>query len=418
MNLSDIKNKNIVIWGAGREGLAAATFIHAKLPKQEIIFVDEGHAIHPDYQIIHDSALIYDAIMNADVVIKSPGVCLYQPLLEKEKQRGLLITSLLNIWCAENPKARILAITGTKGKSTTCALLQHVLDALGKRSVLLGNIGVPVTEATQDDAEYFVIEVSSYQAANFTGQCEVGVMSSLFPEHIDWHGSEAHYYRDKANLLLHSTHQIVEKNAHVTLSKLNASFDGNSMDLFDNTQTKTGNEYLDRPYNTGNVNAVLAVIKILGLDKIPALLAMKNFIGLPHRQQEIIKCDGILYVDDSISTTPQSAIAALETYKNREVTLIAGGYDRGVDYAPLVAYIIHNKVHAVVTMGECGKVIHKALKEQGIEKSFQVSSMQEAVDTARQQTIRGGVILLSPAASSFDMFKDYIARAQAFVTAI
>jgi len=387
MKISDLKNKKIVIWGAGREGLAAAAFIRSHLSEQKIIFVDEGDTKNAEYTIIHDLALIAQTIADADIVIKSPGVSLYHPFLIKENARGLVVTSLLNIWCAENPKARIIAVTGTKGKSTTASLLHHVLINMGEKAVLLGNIGVPVTEATEHDAEYFIIEVSSYQAANFTGQCEIGIMTSLFPEHLDWHGGEKNYYKNKANLLLKSKIAIIEEKAACLLKDLKL-FQGLNAIIINQTETQLGNSYLDRAHNRSNVNAVLAVVQALNLDNAKALHAMKNFQGLPHRQQELGETDGILYVDDSISTTPQSAIAALETYKGRAVTLIAGGHNRGIDFQPLIKYIIINKINAVICLGTCGPIIFDALKAQGMKNTHLVTSMQAAVEKAKASTAR------------------------------
>ena len=412
MKIDDLKDRNVVIWGAGREGLAAAAMIHAKNPEQKIVIVDEGITpIKSDHTILYNPEEIAEALGQADVILKSPGVSLYHPLLEKEKERGVMITSLLNLWCHENPEAKIIAITGTKGKSTTCSLLQHVLSSLGKRSVLLGNIGTPVSEATQNDADYFVIEVSSFQSANFTGACEIGVIVSLFPEHLDWHGSEEQYFIDKANLLTYSKHRIVEKTVAERLHNID-------VETFDDSLTETGNHYLDRLYNRGNVNAVLVIIDKLGLDHTAALGAMHNFAGLPHRQQELDELNGILYVDDSISTTPQSTIAAIETYKDRNITLIAGGRDRGIDLTLLIDKIVAEKIRAVVCLGENGTAIHSALQKRGYRNSFKTNTMQDAVAVAYAHTQRGGVILLSPAASSYDMFKNYIDRANAFKNAI
>ncbi|MGE0109509.1 MAG: UDP-N-acetylmuramoyl-L-alanine--D-glutamate ligase [Bdellovibrionales bacterium] len=413
MKLSDLQGKKIVIWGAGREGLAAAKWLREQGYAFKII--DEADQAPSTEKIIHHSEDLNKAVDEADVVIKSPGVSLYHPLLMRNKARGLVVTSLLNLWCGESSNARIIAVTGTKGKSTTASLLHHVLLKLGKRSLLLGNIGVPVTEASQEDADFVVVEVSSYQAANFDGMCEIGVMTSLFPEHLDWHGGEAQYYKDKANLLAHSRCRILEPNA---ARQLDGLVDLAEATILSEEKIKTNNAYLDRAHNQSNVLAVLAVTDRLGLDRREALAAMKDFEGLPHRQQELGSINGILYVDDSISTTPQSAIAALETYKDSDVTLIAGGHDRGVDFMPLVTYIADKKIRGVVCMGENGGRLYEALRCAGFERTERATSMKDAVTKAQKMTLYGGVILLSPAASSYDMFKDYIARAAAFADAV
>ena len=137
----------------------------------------------------------------------SPGVSLYSNNIRFARDNGVQITSLLNLWFAEEPDIATIAVTGTKGKSTTASLIAHILKRLGRRVALAGNIGVPVTEIT--DADYAVIEVSSYQAADFDGVCDFAVLTSLYPEHTDWHLTVERYVRDKINLLSRSRRRIV-----------------------------------------------------------------------------------------------------------------------------------------------------------------------------------------------------------------
>ncbi len=147
-----------------------------------------------------------------------------------------------------------------------------------------------------------------------------------------------------------------------------------------------------------------------------ALEAMRDFKGLPHRQQELGHKNGVLFVDDSIATTPQAAIAAMEVYKNAPVTLIAGGYDRGIDYQPLVEYVATRKINAVITLGPSGQRIIEGLAAQGY-RAQGTETMESALKEAVGRTPQGGVILLSPAAPSFGLFRDYIERGQAFAKA-
>jgi UDP-N-acetylmuramoylalanine--D-glutamate ligase len=171
---------------------------------------------------------------------------------------------------------------------------------------------------------------------------------------------------------------------------------------------KIPNDYLSRPHNLANVAIVLEIVKALGFDRAAAIATMTDFEGLPHRQQELGTIEGILYVDDSIATTPQAAMAAMEVYKGKAITLIAGGYDRGVDYAPLVDYIRKNAIPAVVGLGPSGERILKEIKGEA------AADMADAVKRAKGLTPAGGVILLSPAAPSFGLFKNYIERGEAF----
>ncbi|NTU50064.1 MAG: UDP-N-acetylmuramoyl-L-alanine--D-glutamate ligase [Desulfobulbaceae bacterium] len=436
MLVNDLKNKKIVIWGTGKEGQAVAGLIRSKLPDQQFTFIDEGGgadcviiARNSQERIIRDPSLMAQVLSNADIVIKSPGVSLYHPLLEKEKARGIQVTSLLNLWIAENKDAFVIGITGTKGKSTTSTLLKHTLNGIGKKSVILGNIGVPVTECADKDVDFFVVEISSYMAASFSGNCNIAVLTSLYPEHVDWHKSLSVYYTDKTNLLINSNMKIVEAEAYNTLEENNIHLDGvikfNQRDNlhFSNDLVYSGshligpleNAYLMRRHNRSNVCAVLEVINALGLDVGRALQAMKQYQGLPHRQQELGKKNGVLFVDDSISTTPQSAIAAMDVYAGRPVTLIVGGFDRRIDYYPLINYIIEKQINAVVCMGNSGQRIFDALKEKRTDNICFSTSMKDAVEKAKNLTPSEGVVLLSPAAPSFGMYRDYVDRSESFL---
>ncbi|NBX66378.1 MAG: UDP-N-acetylmuramoyl-L-alanine--D-glutamate ligase [Proteobacteria bacterium] len=393
----------IVIWGTGKEGQAANSFIKERWKPQSITFVDE--VSQADKTVITEAQQLRSAIKNADVVVKSPGVSLYHPLL-----REAHVTTLLNLWWPYKPEGKTICITGTKGKSTTSALLGHVLKGLGYKTVVLGNIGVPVTEAPSG-MDYLVLEMSSYQTANFEGMCDVAAVTSLYPEHLNWHGDLKRYYRDKLNLLNHARLKIVHPQV------IEAGYEAQEDVVVCEDAQAVPNDYLGRPHNLANVGVVLAIITSLGLDAQKALEVMRDFKGLPHRQQELGERQGILFVDDSIATTPQAAIAAMEVYAGRPVTLIAGGYDRGIDYEPIVEYISKKPIHAVVALGPSGQRIADGLALRGGRRAVPATNMDEAMAAALKLTPAGGVILLSPAAPSFGLFKDYIERGHAFAKA-
>jgi UDP-N-acetylmuramoylalanine--D-glutamate ligase len=397
-------------------------------------FVDEAPASAPTlekankYQIIRDPLRIEEELLNADVVIKSPGVSLYHPWIQKLLSRGTPVTSLLNLWFAEGPTSKTICITGTKGKSTTASLVAHMLKKLGKSCVLLGNIGTPITSEAVLNVDFVVIEVSSYQAANFEGQCDIGVLTSLYPEHLDWHRSLEAYYNDKLNLLKHAKVKIISRETLETLTSLNIRMPdalcSNRPDTYHSqngivykNNLKLGailNDYLSRQHNIDNVCTALTVLENLGLDTLSALSTLNDFEPLPHRQCEVGVKGGVLYVDDSISTAPQSTIVAIDVYQKKSITLILGGYDRGIDYSPLISHVMQHNIHALIFLGPSGVRMAKAIKKFRSHNLFMATSMKEAVHYAETIAPKGGVILLSPAAPSYGLFKDFIERGLAF----
>ncbi|MCL2470097.1 MAG: UDP-N-acetylmuramoyl-L-alanine--D-glutamate ligase [Alphaproteobacteria bacterium] len=418
-----MKQTHTVIWGIGREGIEAGRWLHARA-FYDFCFVDEreGGALPEDlkaYSLFTGTKAVSEALSSAQRLIKSPGVSLYHPLLEKERVRGLEVTSLLNLWLAEHPDLMTIGITGTKGKSTTASLLAHCLNALRTKTALLGNIGTPVSQF--DDAaglEACVIEVSSYQAADLSGSLKIGLVVSLYPEHLNWHGSQEVYYSDKLNLLKHSALKLCAKQVFdeaaledVIVYDNEKHFRIKDSCVYDG-KNKLGvleNEYLLRAHNHAHVASVLAVIQALKLDLRETLNSMKNFRSLPHRQQVLGMKEGRLYVDDSIATTPQAAIAAMEVYKDRPITLLCGGQDRGIDYTPLQEYgAAHDNVQLICLGDLAEKLV--AL----IPSAHKAESMDQAVTLAQTITPQGGVILLSPAAPSYDMFENFEKRGEAF----
>lgn len=433
MRAADLNGKKTVIWGAGREGTAVARLIAKTLPGQKPVFVDEGEGPQTveGFEVIREPAGVAAALDHADILVKSPGVSLYHPLIQRFKKRGAILTSLLDLWLAEPHDYKTVCVTGTKGKSTTSALLAHALNGIGKKAVLAGNIGLALSEADWNGAQIGVIEVSSYQAAALTQACDIAVLTSLAPEHLDWHRSIEKYYADKLNLLAHAQIRIADEavlgvlsNYGLAAGKILAfnrdeAIHARDGKLFDGIRLLGAlkNNHLARPHNLSNVCAALTAIKALGLDASAALKAMESYQPLPHRQEELGEKDGVLYVNDSIATTPQAAIAALDYYHTRPITLIAGGYDRGIDYEPLISYILKHRPPAVIFMGPSGQRMLEALKLRRTEGLFTAASMQEAVETARKKTPKGGVVLLSPAAPSYGLFKDFTERGRAFAAA-
>ena len=439
MRVADLGSRRVAIWGLGREGRAAIGFLRKHHPRLPLVLLnDTAEARIPEeygsnITFAFGAEGIANALTEVDVVVKSPGVSLYRDDIRSARKNGVQITSLLNLWFAEEPDLTTIAVTGTKGKSTTASLIAHILARLDRTVALAGNIGVPVTEIS--NADYAVIEVSSYQAADFEGVCDLAVLTSLYPEHADWHLTVERYIQDKVNLLIRSRCRIVNGAANDAvdpviagslgrkyLFNVESGLHSEDTEIFDGRDWigSVCNPYLARAHNRSNLCAALSVAKILHLDLAAALYAARDFCGLPHRQQELGESGNILFVDDSISTIPESTIAALAVYADRDVTVIVGGYDRGIDYGRLVEALTTDAAKAVICIGDTGSRIYAqmraALNRMGSSGSsiYRANSMEDAVLHAMRVTPSGGVILLSPAAPSYGQYRDYIERGRDF----
>jgi len=219
MRAADIGTRRVAVWGLGREGRAAIAFLrqrHPGLPLLVLDDADDGRAterLGDGIEYVLGADRIASALADVDVIVKSPGVSLYRREIQAARVAGAQVTSLLNLWFAERFDLTTVCVTGTKGKSTTASLIAHILAQLGRKVALVGNIGIPITGIDGASADIAVIEVSSYQAADFDGRCDIGVLTSLYPEHIDWHLSVGNYFRDKINLLNHSRRGIIHRAA-------------------------------------------------------------------------------------------------------------------------------------------------------------------------------------------------------------
>ncbi len=409
----NLEHKKIGIWGMGKEGQAAWKAVSDHCPTVKLIEIEEANT--PD-------------ILKCDVLVKSPGVSLYRPEIQEAVQKGITVTSGTNLFFANKKETtRVIAITGTKGKSTTSALLAHTLKYLGQSVELGGNIGVPLLTLVDTDADYIVAEMSSYQCADLTGRPDIGVLINLYPEHLQWHTSHERYYEDKLHMIrlaqqavLNATNDQTSRltsdisavyfNAESAIHISKGWFYNSAFPLFPISDLP-----LPGLHNAEDACAVLTVVDLLGLQPAACADAFKTFHALPHRLQTIGHRNGITYVDDSISTTPETAIAALKALdKGQDITLIAGGLDRGQDYTALVAYIAEHKDRIrLVTLPDTGSQLADMAQTAGIETGI-TSEMPTAVNIAQHMTPQGGTILLSPAAPSYNMYTNFAERGDDF----
>ncbi|GAA3932599.1 UDP-N-acetylmuramoyl-L-alanine--D-glutamate ligase [Luteimonas lutimaris] len=394
-----------------------------------------------DVRALGDAALTIETEATADrlaafdVVIKSPGISPYRPEAVAARESGTVFIGGTALWFAGRPDARAVCVTGTKGKSTTTALLAHLLRAGGHRTALCGNIGMPLLELLDGDAELWAIELSSYQTRDVAAsgiRPEVAVVTNVFPEHLDWHGSEQRYVEDKLALLADAKPRVAVLNANdPRLSALSLPdsdvrwfgradgwhMRGDALHRGDDFILDTRDVPVPGRHNRGNLCAVLTAVDALGFDGAALASHAASFRPLPHRLQTLGTRDGITYVNDSISTTPHASLAALDVFRDRRVALLAGGHDRGLDWSAFAEAMKTHAPVAIVTMGQNGPRIHDLLAPLSRTAGFVLSSaadMAEAIAHARDALAGEGVVLLSPGAPSFGPYRDYTWRGRHF----
>jgi UDP-N-acetylmuramoylalanine--D-glutamate ligase len=442
LDIGQLDGRRVALWGWGREGRAAYRALRRRLPALPLTLfcalaeVEEARSLD-DTLLAIEIDVAADRLSAFDVVIKSPGISPYKPEAMEAARRGTRFIGGTALWFGEHPEARTLCVTGTKGKSTTTALLAHLLRAGGHRIALCGNIGLPLLEMLDidDPPEFWVIELSSYQTRDVAVsgvRPGIAVATNIFPEHLDWHGSEARYVADKLALFTDAKPRIAILNGgDRTLAALNLPesevrlfgvdagwhLRGDVVHLGARAVFDTRDVPLPGRHNRGNLCAVLAAIEALGLDAEALAPHAATFQPLPHRLQTLGVREDITFVNDSISTTPHATLAALDCFRSRRVVLLAGGHDRGIDWSDFAEAMRGHAPAAIVTLGQNGPKIHDLLAPVAAQVGFalaEAADLAEAVARARARLAGEGVVLLSPGAPSFGAYRDYTERGRHF----
>ncbi len=443
--LNKLADKGLAIWGFGQEGRAALAAVNRVFPNKPVTVIvrrREVAAVTCELQengsvtVVADETLL-ETLGADDIVIKSPGISPYRDEIKAARLKGVKFTSGTRLWFEEHGGGGVACITGTKGKSTTAALVSHLLKSAGRSVVLCGNIGVPLMELidTNKHPEFWIVELSSYQTQDFDAAPDVAAVLNLFPEHLDWHHSEDVYYRDKLMVLAHPRLGCAVLNARdPRLEPLGKNIErcryfnvrnglhvsNDAIHEGDVLLVKRDGIQLKGLHNLSNVCAALTIVKALGVNLESCIDGVGTFCGLAHRLTVLGKRAGITYVDDSISTTPHSTLAAIEAMAGEPLTVLVGGYDRGLDWAPFATAVADGSIHAVVTLPDSGSRIADVFRTAREYKSGSTLEIREAVDLADALTIatevtpENGTVLLSPGAPSFGHFTDYKERGEMF----
>lgn len=433
MKLAQLKTETVAIWGFGVEGKATLHYLRQKLPDLQLTILCPSDEAEPldepsNYHFCHQP-ITAELLSRFTVVIKSPGISPYQAAVADCTAN---IISGSSLWFANQRQcsnAKIIAITGTKGKSTTAAMLTHILSELDYKVVLAGNFGTPLLQCL-DDYDYIILETSSYQAQDGSIQADCAVLLNLYQEHLDWHGSERQYHLDKWRLLQNAKHSIIsagdkssqQMQQQFPLSEFSQFNQNNGFYVLNNSLMyqyqallSTHGWQLKGKHNLANAAAVCQVLTVLGLPVGRAINALRDFKPLPHRLQTVANIAGVSYIDDSIASTPKATLAALQTVNLSKTWLLIGGFDRDLDWQDFIDFCQNQHLKGILCSGQNGAKIHQMLTKVTKNSDLQVfKELVDAVAYACQNAQSGDTVLLSPGAASFDAFANYQQRGVQF----
>ncbi len=372
-----------------------------------------------------------------EFIVTSPGIKPDHEIFQRAKQLGKEVISDVELAYRET-RVPIIAITGTNGKSTTTAMISHILEKSGRVAPACGNIGNPVLDQLDRRPDFLVMEVSSYQlhyCKNFAPY--IGVWLNLTPDHLDWHGTLDEYVKDKRKLFTNQRpdqYSVLNMDDPIVAAtpgrseifpfsastELDAAVQGAFMKdgylayrIGGRTRLVCHQSELQilGQHNLENALAAVSVCAVIGVEPSEIELYLKEFTGLEHRLEYVATINGVKYYNDSKATNTDSAIKALQSFPSDKVVLIAGGRDKGTPLGDFV-HSVRNHAAAVILIGEAKERFANALTEGGVENIYPVDSLEEAIDVGGKLNL--GPVLLSPACASFDMFKDFEDRGRVF----
>lgn len=422
MNIHDLNHRNVCILGFGMEGRATLTALQRYAPDARVTVADGNPdlTVEGGYPLITGPKYL-DQLGHFDVIIKSPGIAWHpEPALQAK------LTSATELFMDSLPQGvTVIGVTGTKGKSTTSSLIYQVLKAAGRRVFLAGNIGEPMLglleEATPKTT--FVLELSSYQLETLKVSPHIAVVTSFFPDHLDYHGGLGPYHQAKMNIARYQTAaDIIFYNPSYPECRAIAELSPGRKETFVPTDYPgQTNPVFRGAHNTSNFAAAYKVARFCGVPADAAVAALQSATGLAHRQESLGRHHGLEWIDDSAANTPEAAVAAIKTLGDAVGTIIVGGLDRGYDFTELGQTLGKSPIKHVVLFPETGpkiRAIAEATPGHQPKTYFETSDMTAAVNYAAKHTTTGKAVLLSNGSPSYNLFKNFTERARTFKEAI
>ncbi|PLX14578.1 MAG: UDP-N-acetylmuramoyl-L-alanine--D-glutamate ligase [Marinilabiliales bacterium] len=433
---STLGGKKVLILGFGREGKSSLNFLVNNINDIEIGIADSDPELINDPLIsgFDNSQLFFGddylrSINEYEFVFKSPGVKLSSGMLDS----GIEISSQTSLFLDFYHKQTI-GVSGTKGKSTTCSLIYFLLSKNHKKTVLLGNIGKPAFDFIDkiDQETIIVYELSAHQLENIKTSPDIAVLLNIFPEHLDYFTSFESYRNAKLNLLKYqneNSYSIVSEDIEIENGiEKNIQYFGykeNNYAFLKDYTIIIGKEdpkvyncinlQIKGRHNMLNVMAAILALEFKGLSAEDSFKYLNEFEPLHHRLEFVGNFSGVNFYNDSISTIPESTIEAIKTIGKVDILLL-GGFDRGLEYGYLAKFLINQQIKTFVFFGKAGKRIFGMLSGLGVDKNklFMASDMEGAFRIISENAFENSICLLSPAASSYDQYKNFEHRGDAF----
>lgn len=433
--IEKLKNKNVAILGFGREGKSTYEFIRKYLKDTFITIIDYKNVLEENNYLKDDTNIniIYgenylDNLELYDLVIKTPGIS-----LKDIDATNINITSQIEL-VLEVCRNQVIGVTGTKGKSTTSSLIYEILKKAGKPVMLAGNIGIPVFNELEkiNDDTYIVLEMSSHQLEYLKTSPHIGIILNLFEDHLDHAGSVKHYHECKMNMFKNQIADdiMIYCSDNKALKELveNSNFKGKkyTVNLEDKASIYKDNDYIHYENNSYNIqklktnllgnhnleNMMVAMLvsKIIGINDDSILSAISEFKSLPYRLEYIGTVNKVKYYIDTLATIPNATIDAIKAIPDIN-TLIFGGMDRGISYEGFAEELEKSNIEHFICMPTTGHTIGKSLPT---DRTFFVETLEEACTLAKKITKENTSCILSPAAASYEQFKNYAEKGDRF----